>query len=305
MHILVTGGCGYIGSVLVPKLLAASHHVTVLDTMWFGNTLEPHRNLSIVQGDIREPHAIKAEAVIHLANIPNDSAGALRPSVTWEVNALGMKTLVESSIRHGATQFLYASSGSVYGISNAVEVTEDHPLVPLTDYNKSKAVAERVLLSYEKDLVIQIIRPGTCCGVSPNHRLDITVNGMVASALCGRIEVANGDQYRPNIHIQDLTDLFAWMLERPWLIGIWNACAENMTGDEIAFLVGERVKAPMVRMQSKDRRSYRMSNAKLSRAGFMPRFGVEDAIDDLLRAGHKQSDSCYRVKSLQSLSFSA
>jgi len=305
MHILVTGGCGYIGSVLVPKLLAASHHVTVLDTMWFGNTLEPHRNLSIVQGDIREPHAIKAEAVIHLANIPNDSAGALRPSVTWEVNALGMKTLVESSIRHGATQFLYASSGSVYGISNAVEVTEDHPLVPLTDYNKSKAVAERVLLSYEKDLVIQIIRPGTCCGVSPNQRLDITVNGMVASALCGRIEVANGDQYRPNIHIQDLTDLFAWMLERPWLIGIWNACAENMTGDEIAFLVGERVKALIVRMQSKDRRSYRMSNAKLSRAGFMPRFGVEDAIDDLLRAGHKQSDSCYRVKSLQSLSFSA
>jgi len=305
MHILVTGGCGYIGSVLVPKLLAASYHVTVLDTMWFGNTLEPHRNLSIVQGDIREPHAIKAEAVIHLANIPNDSAGALRSSVTWEVNALGMKTLVESSIRHGATQFLYASSGSVYGISNAVEVTEDHPLVPLTDYNKSKAVAERVLLSYEKDLVIQIIRPGTCCGVSPNQRLDITVNGMVASALCGRIEVANGDQYRPNIHIQDLTDLFAWMLERPWLIGIWNACAENMTGDEIAFLVGERVKAPIVRMQSKDRRSYRMSNAKLSRAGFMPRFGVEDAIDDLLRAGHKQSDSCYRVKSLQSLSFSA
>ena len=305
MHILVTGGCGYIGSVLVPKLLAASYHVTVLDTMWFGNTLEPHRNLSIVQGDIREPHAIKAEAVIHLANIPNDPAGALRPSVTWEVNALGMKTLVESSIRHGATQFLYASSGSVYGISNAVEVPEDHPLVPLTDYNKSKAVAERVLLSYEKDLVIQIIRPGTCCGVSPNQRLDITVNGMVASALCGRIEVANGDQYRPNIHIQDLTDLFAWMLERPWLIGIWNACAENMTGDEIAFLVGERVKAPMVRMQSKDRRSYRMSNAKLSRAGFMPRFGVEDAIDDLLRAGHKQSDSCYRVKSLQSLSFSA
>ena len=304
MHILVTGGCGYIGSVLVPKLLTG-HHVTVLDTMWFGNTLEPHRNLSIVQGDIREPHAIKAEAVIHLANIPNDSAGALRPSVTWEVNALGMKTLVESSIRHGATQFLYASSGSVYGISNAVEVTEDHPLVPLTDYNKSKAVAERVLLSYEKDLVIQIIRPGTCCGVSPNQRLDITVNGMVASALCGRIEVANGDQYRPNIHIQDLTDLFAWMLERPWLIGIWNACAENMTGDEIAFLVGERVKAPIVRMQSKDRRSYRMSNAKLSRAGFMPRFGVEDAIDDLLRAGHKQSDSCYRVKSLQSLSFSA
>ena len=304
MHILVTGGCGYIGSVLVPKLLTG-HHVTVLDTMWFGNTLEPHRNLSIVQGDIREPHAIKAEAVIHLANIPNDSAGALRPSVTWEVNALGMKTLVESSIRHGATQFLYASSGSVYGISNAVEVTEDHPLVPLTDYNKSKAVAERVLLSYEKDLVIQIIRPGTCCGVSPNQRLDITVNGMVASALCGRIEVANGDQYRPNIHIQDLTDLFAWMLERPWLIGIWNACAENMTGDEIAFLVGERVKALIVRMQSKDRRSYRMSNAKLSRAGFMPRFGVEDAIDDLLRAGHKQSDSCYRVKSLQSLSFSA
>ena len=301
MHILVTGGCGYIGSVLVPKLLAASHHVTVLDTMWFGNTLEPHRNLSIVQGDIREPHAIKAEAVIHLANIPNDSAGALRPSVTWEVNALGMKTLVESSIRHGATQFLYASSGSVYGISNAVEVTEDHPLVPLTDYNKSKAVAERVLLSYEKDLVIQIIRPGTCCGVSPNQRLDITVNGMVASALCGRIEVANGDQYRPNIHIQDLTDLFAWMLERPWLIGIWNACAENMTGDEIAFLVGERVKALIVRMQSKDRRSYRMSNAKLSRAGFMPRFGVEDAIDDLLRAGHKQSDSCYRVKSLGSI----
>jgi nucleoside-diphosphate-sugar epimerase len=302
VRVLVTGGCGYTGTVLVPKLLAAGYSVINLDAQWFGNSLAENANLQNIKGDIRSSAIPEVEAVIHLANVANDPAGDLDPKLTWEVNALASAQLADMAVRAGVRQFIYASSGSVYGVSDAPEVTEDLPLVPLTEYNKTKMVAERVFLSYADKMAVQIIRPGTCCGVSPRQRLDITVNGMTAGACNrGEIHVVGGSQNRPNIHIEDLTDLYVWMLARPSLTGIWNAGFENLTGTEIAnILRGHFPFLPRVESQSKDRRSYRMNSDKLLNAGFEPKRTVDQAIQELINAHNegklKETDDCYNLR---------
>ena len=214
MRICLTGGCGYIGSVLVPKLLKLGHVVRVFDIQWFGNYLEPHPRLNVIKADIRKPFPIgQADAVIHLAAIANDPTGNLDPKLTWEVNALATMQLADRAMRDGVRQFLYASSGSVYGVSDAPNVTEDLPLVPLSEYNKTKMVAERAVLSYSDRMAVQILRPGTVCGVSPRMRLDVAVNSITMQALEeGTITIQGGGQIRPNIHIEDMTDLYLLIL---------------------------------------------------------------------------------------------
>jgi nucleoside-diphosphate-sugar epimerase len=303
MRVTVLGGCGYIGSVLVPNLLAAGHEVTVIDAQWFGNFLEPHAKLEVVKDDIRY-HALdrgNAQAVIHLANVANDPAGDLDPKLTWEVNALAMAHMAVRAVYGGAKQFIYASSGSVYGVSDAPYVTEETPLVPLTEYNKTKMVAERVLLSYAESMAVQIIRPGTCCGVSPRQRLDITVNGMTAEAIAGKVRIINGNQVRPNVHIQDLTDVFMFLLERPQLTGIWNAGFENLTGNEIADIIEDQFDhdLPRVHLGSADRRSYRMDSTKLLAAGFKPTHTVRGAVSELIAANVKEEDSAFNLRSMK------
>lgn len=163
MFVTVLGGCGYIGSVLVPKLLRAGHQVRVIDLGWFGNYLESEMNLEVIKADIRDADLDLSgtQVLIHLANVANDPAGDLDPKLTWEVNALGMALVCQKALQQGVKRFIYASSGSVYGVSDAPQVHEGTPLVPLTEYNKSKMVAERVLLSYShRWMAVQIIRPG-------------------------------------------------------------------------------------------------------------------------------------------------
>src|SRR3990167_7136950 len=309
--ILITGGSGYLGSVLTRKLLEAGHTVTNLDAQWFGLNLPADLNLVNFKLDTRSTtidfNLFLVDTVIHLANVANDPAGDLNPALTWEVNALATSQLVATAKAAVVKQFIYASSGSVYGLSDSPKLTEDMPLVPLTAYNKSKMVAERVLLSYADQMAVQIIRPGTVCGVSPRQRLDITVNGMVAGA-CNKktITVVGGKQIRPNIHIEDITDLIMWMLENPRLTGVWNAAFENLTGYEIAKLVGDYFEPlPVVEKTSADRRSYRMNSDKLLKAGFQPRFSVNDAIGDLVEAFISgkitQGDQCYNVNRMQRL----
>lgn len=309
--ILITGGSGYLGSVLTRKLLEAGHTVTNLDAQWFGLNLPADLNLVNFKLDTRSTmidfNLFLVDAVIHLANIANDPAGELNPALTWEVNALATSQLAATAARAGVKQFIYASSGSVYGLSDDPKLTEDMPLFPLTAYNKSKMVAERVLLSYADQMAVQVIRPGTVCGVSPRQRLDITVNGMTATACHQKkIVVSGGRQIRPNIHIEDITDLFMWMLENPRLTGVWNAAFENLTGFEIARLVQEYLEPlPVVETTSADRRSYRMNSDKLLKAGFEPRFTVSDAIGDLVAsyaAGTlKESDECWNLRQMRRL----
>ena len=173
MRILITGGCGYKGSLLIPKLLNNGYEIINIDTQWFGNYLEQHPKLKNIKQDIRKLDQISLsgiDSIIHLANIANDPAVDLNPNLSWEVNVLAGQQLIDKAERSGVKQFIYASSGSVYGLKKEEKVTEDLELVPLSVYNKTKMIAERVFLSYSKNMNIHCIRPATVCGLSPRMR---------------------------------------------------------------------------------------------------------------------------------------
>jgi len=286
MKILVTGGCGYKGSVLVPKLLAQDHVVTVLDTMWFGNYLPGHQNLTVIEGDVRDFDLVPLEgmdAVIHLASVANDPCGDLDPKLTWEISALATMKLADNAVRAGVERFIYASSGSVYGVKEEDQVTEDLPLTPISEYNKTKMVSERVLLSYMDQMSVQIVRPATVCGYSPRMRLDVSVNMLTMQALKnGRITVFGGQQTRPNIHIDDIADVYIHMLNHPDITGIYNAGFENISILDIANMVMKHVPAEIVVTESNDPRSYRINSDKLLATGFAPKKTVDNAIQELV-----------------------
>ena len=209
MKILVTGGCGYTGTVLVKSLLKDNHKVIVIDTQWFGNYLKRNKNLKIIKGDIRnlkDYYFKRVDSVIHLANIANDPGVELNPNLSGS-NVLAIRKLAELSIKNKVKQIIFASSGSVYGLKKEKKVTEDLDLVPISIYNKTKMIAERVLMSYQDKIKIHCIRPATVCGLSPRMRLDVTVNNLTFQACKNKIiTVFGGKQIRPNIHIKDLIE---------------------------------------------------------------------------------------------------
>jgi len=286
MKVLVTGGCGYKGHVLVPKLLARGYAVAAFDTQWFGNFLAPNPRLKVIKGDVRDIDSVPLDGVdciIHLSSIANDPCGDLDPKLTWEVSALATMQLADRAKRLGIKQFIYASSGSVYGVKDEPQVTEDLELKPISEYNKTKMVAERVLLSYQDDMVVQIVRPATVCGYSPRMRLDVSVNMLTMQALAkGRITVFGGDQIRPNIHIDDITDAYLHFIDHPELSGIYNAGFENISIMDIAKLVTKHVPTEIVVTPSNDPRSYRVNSAKLLASGFQPKKTVENAVVEII-----------------------
>ena len=307
MRILVTGACGYKGTVLVPKLIARGHEVVALDIMWFGNFLQPHPKLNVMCGDVRDIDEISldgVDAIIHLSSVANDPCGDLDPKLTWEISALATMQLADKAVRKGVTRFIYASSGSVYGIQDEPQVTEDLELKPISEYNKTKMVAERVLLSYTKDMTVQIVRPATVCGYSPRMRLDVSVNMLTMQALSDRkITVFGGKQIRPNIHIEDITDLYVFMLEHPEHRGIYNAGFENISIMDIAERVAQHAEAEIVVTESNDPRSYRVNSDKLLATGFRPKKTVDDAIREIVQKYHsgelKNEDRFHNLKWMQ------
>jgi nucleoside-diphosphate-sugar epimerase len=288
LKILVTGGCGYKGTVLVPKLINAGHEVVVIDTQWFGNFLPEHKKLEVIKGTVLEPEKIDfkgVDAIIHLASIANDPCGDLDPKLTWEVSALSTMQLADRAKHAGVKRFIYASSGSVYGVKEEEHVTEDLTLEPISEYNKTKMVAERALLSYSDNMVIQIVRPATVCGLSPRMRLDVSVNMLTMQALSnGEITVLGGKQTRPNIHIDDITDLYLFLLGHPEVAGIYNAGFENLSIMEIAEMIEDKIHAKIIVKESNDPRSYRINSDKLLATGFAPKKTVENAIDEIIQA---------------------
>lgn len=280
MKILVTGGLGYVGSVLVPLLIASGHEVDIVDLGWFGNHTGrpvPARNfLSLTVEDI------KADAIIHLAAVANDPTGDLDPRITWETNALATMRLADMAVRAGVNQFIYASSGSVYGVSDDPQVTEESELNPVSAYNKTKMVAERCLLSYSDKMAVQILRPATVCGLSPRMRLDVAVNMLTMQALTKKeITLHGGAQYRPNVHIQDMAAAYLWMLRCRHLTGIYNVGFENIPLIDLAERISKRTKASIEIADVTDKRSYRMNSDKLLATGFKPKHSVNQAIADL------------------------
>jgi nucleoside-diphosphate-sugar epimerase len=285
---MVTGGCGYVGTKLTQALLDRTpHDVHVLDTLWFGNHLEPHPRLTIRAMDVRQIDTVDLhpyDTIFHLANIANDPSVELNLYASWEVNVLAGMRLVDRAARHGVKQFIFASSASVYGVKEEPRVTEDLELLPISEYNKTKMVAERVLLSYRDVMTTTVIRPATVCGWSPRMRLDVVVNLLTMQALeHGRMTVLGGDQVRPNIHIDDLVDLYLFSLETR-LDGVFNAGFENISVLDIAKLVAAQTPAEVAVLPSNDPRSYLVCSDKLLGTGFAPKRDVATAIREMIEA---------------------
>ncbi len=300
-NVLVTGGAGYVGSALVPKLLDKGHKVTVLDLFLYGEeVLEAsigHDNLRLVKGDLRDPAVVKdalrnCDAVIHLACISNDPSYDLDPELGKSINYDSFRPLVKASKETGVRRFVYASSSSVYGIKDEPEVTEDLPLDPLTDYSKFKALCEEVLEEErEPGFVTCTIRPSTVCGYAPRQRLDVIVNILTNHAVNrGRIRVFGGSQKRPNIHIDDMVDLYLFLLDQPdeKIDGkTFNAGYENHTVMQLAEMVKSAVGGDLAIdvEPTDDLRSYHVSSEKMrSELGFEPSHSIEDAVVGLVEA---------------------
>jgi nucleoside-diphosphate-sugar epimerase len=270
--------------------------VTVLDTMWFGNFLPSHPRLTLLAHDMRQIDAVDLspfDTIFHFANIANDPAVELNPYASWDVNVLATMRLADRAARQGVTQLVFASSGSVYGVTPEPRVTEEMTLNPISEYNKTKMVAERVILSYADSLVTTIIRPATVCGPSPRMRLDLTVNLLTMQALTnGAMTVLGGSQVRPNIHIDDLVQVYLFALDGR-LAGVYNAGFENLSILDIAKRIASRVPADVQILPSNDPRSYRQCSDRLVAAGFAPTRTVATAVDELAvayAAGHLRDE---------------
>jgi len=318
-NILVTGGAGYIGSVLVPKLLAKGYRVKVLDLYMFGenvlDTVKDHPNLKQIKGDIRDRKLLErvipgCDAVIHLACISNDPSFELNPPLGKSINYDAFFDLVDVSKESGVHRFIYASSSSVYGIKEEENVTENLPLQPLTDYSKYKALCEEILLKKrEPGFITLILRPATVCAYSPRLRLDLTVNILTNHAVNNRlINVFGGQQMRPNIHIEDVAALYVQALEWPdeKIDGrIFNAGYENRRVSEIAAIVREIV-GPEVQIVTTPTH---ISSEKIKRElGFVPQHTIGDAVRDLVAAfqagkiPNSMSDiRYYNIRTMQAL----
>ncbi len=306
MKILVTGGCGYVGSVLVPNLAAKGHEITVVDAQWFGNFLPEFKNVKVIKkhfSEISIQDLSGIESVIHLANVANDPSVELNPVLSWEVNVLHTNQLLNLCKKTPSLKsFMYASSGSVYGVKEEEQVTEDLDLVPISAYNKTKMSAERVCLSYSQDFDVYCIRPATVCGVSPRMRFDVVVNMFVMHAYRDKkITVLGGDQVRPNIHIQDMSRVYEHFLNNPGLhSGCYNAGFENISVMSIAEAVAEKFGVGVDVKPSNDPRSYRQDSSKLLSTGYRQTKTVVDAIDEIANSLEseqvKDNDRWYTVK---------
>jgi nucleoside-diphosphate-sugar epimerase len=326
-NVLVTGGAGYVGHVLTPRLLDEGYNVTVYDRLFFQCRLPNRPNLRVVQGDIRDTSKLaqalqEQNAVLHLACISNDASFELDEKLSETINYDAFEPLVAAAKAAGIKRFVYASSSSVYGVSDSPDVTEDHPLVPLTLYNKFKGLCEPILWKYKSDdFTSVVIRPATICGYSPRTRLDLSVNILTNHAANkGTITVFGGNQMRPNLHIEDMVDAYLLMLDAPHekIHGeIFNIGFENRSIAEIAHMVKriveeeipEKGDIKIVTTPTNDMRSYHVNSDKVRRVlGFQPKRTIDDAIRDLCHAFRNhllpesfENDWYYNVRTMKKL----
>ena len=328
-NVLITGGAGYCGSVLTPQLLDMGYHVTVFDIMYYGSDFLPkdNANLKVVEGDIRDVDHLAREldgidAVLHLACISNDASFVLDENLSTTVNMDAFEPMVVAAKDAGVKRFIYASTSSVYGVSDEPDVTEDHPLVPLTLYNEFKGLCEPLLFKHtDENFVGVAFRPATVCGYGPRQRLDVSVNILTNHAVNkGKITVFGGSQLRPNLHIQDYVDACKMFLEAPddkIADDVFNIGFQNMSIMDIAKVVKkvveeefpERGELEIVTTPSDDIRSYHINADKVKRVlGFEPQHTIEEAVRDLCNAFRDgklpdsfDDDRYYNVRTMQAI----
>ncbi len=325
-NLVITGGAGYCGSRLVPQLISQGYNVTVYDTLFFGHDFLPQEseNFHLVQGDIRDTQKLRQvfhdqDAVVNLACISNDASFELDESLSTSVNLDAFEPMVLAAKSAGVKRFIYASSSSVYGVSDQKDVTEEHPLLPLTLYNKYKGVCEPILKKHTDEKFTGLIfRPATVCGYSPNMRLDLSVNILTSLAINKRqISVFGGTQMRPNLHIQDycnVIDIFLSADSKLIQNEVFNVGYQNLTINEIALMVKNIVELEfpgspieIVTTKSDDNRSYHINSDKIARIlGFKPKYSIEQAILEICNAFREgkipdslEDDKYYRVKKLK------
>ena len=297
MKFIITGGCGYIGTNITKHLLEKGQRVTIIDNLWFGNKLKKNKNLKIIKEDIRNFDKLNIKntyAIIHLANIANDPTVELNPTLSWEVNVLASKLIADHAINNKVKKIIFFSSGSVYGVKREHKVTEDLKLNPISVYNKTKMIAERVFLSYKNNIDIKCLRPATVCGLSERLRLDVTVNKLTFDAFYKRkIFVDGGSQVRPNVNLKDINRVVDHFLfsKKKFNNDIYNMGFENYSILKIAKKIQSMTGAKLIINKSIDIRSYRQDSSRLIKTGFKPLFTVDNAIDELIEYFKKNKKS--------------
>ena len=327
--IFLTGGAGYCGCILVPKLLSIGHQVKVYDNLYFSNEYLPknHPNLMIVKGDIRDSEQINKEALgfdtfINLACISNDASFELNENLSTSINMDAFEPMVIAAKKAKIKRFIYASSSSVYGVSDSKNVTEEHPLVPLTLYNKYKGLCEPLLFKHtDNNFTGVVFRPATVCGYSPRMRFDLSVNILTHHAIKkNKITVFGGEQLRPNLHIEDYCDAICLLInanKEKISNQIFNVGYQNLSINEIAQKVKsvvieefpEKKELQIIRTESDDKRSYHINSDKIKNIlNYSPTRSIEDAIRDLCKEFKKnnfldseENDIYYNVKRIKNL----
>jgi len=303
--IFITGGAGYVGTCLVPHLLSKNYEVTVFDIMYYTDKYLPkeNKNLKIIKGDIRDEKKLyesckNHDVFINLACISNDTSFALDEMLSTSINLDAFEPMVIAAKKAGIKRFIYASSSSVYGISDQKDVKEDHPLVPLTLYNKYKGMCEpRLLNQTDKNFEGVIFRPATVCGYAPRQRFDLSVNILTNFAVNkGFVKVFGGDQLRPNLHVADYSDAVELLVKSPSekiKNEIFNVGYQNLSINKIAKLVkkvvegkfSEKKNIDIIKESSDDNRSYHINSDKIKeKLNFIPKRTIEQAIEDLCEA---------------------
>ena len=301
-RVIVFGSGGYVGSRLVPELLLKGYNVRAFDTYWYGDVFDAllpnYQQLEIFRGDVRNHDDVRSalkevDEVIHLACISNDPSFDMNPDLGKSVNLDSFEPLVQAAKKAGVKRFIFASSSSVYGIKEEERVTESLPLEPLTDYSKYKALCEEILLSQmTNDFVCTVVRPATVCGYSTRQRFDLAVNILTNHAINkGEIKVFGGEQYRPNLHIDDMVEAYLHIMSQDAekISGeIFNIGGKNLTLNSIAEIVSRMTGVTNIRHEpTNDLRSYRVDSSHIAeKIGFKPKREVDDAVKDLVAAFH-------------------